>query len=467
MSERDIFAEENNELLRFILENRFFKVWRDPSSQADPHSLWKDANVELFITSACNLKCEYCYLQRHGDGLYPKEYRDKDNILKNMRILFDWFLDEGFAINDLDLFSGEIWHTPFGFEVLDIVIDYIKRGLTFKRVVIPTNCTFLLDNNTMFKMQDYIDEFDSLGTRLMISCSIDGAVLESETRSLKDEDKNPVRDNGFYEKLFAFAKKNNYLFHPMVASANVDKWIENLKWYTQQIRNYHIDAANPIMMLEVRNGDWTDESIQRLLEFYDYEIEQKLKACQNDVKVFSEFLLGKNGDNNGYVNYALPIAENQPGCSVSTHLCIRLGDLAICPCHRTAYDRLLYGKFDITNGRITGITAINPQMAIRVLGGNNKIDHHGCDTCPYNGLCMRGCYGAQYEYAQDAFMPVENVCNMFKTKYNHLIDKYDSMGVIDYWRNMSEYDIYYDYAQRLVREIDKIQTYRKGGKIYG
>lgn len=463
MADQNTFQLENDQLLTFILENRFFKVWRDREGQNGEPSMWRDTNIELFITPTCNLKCEYCYLQRYSDGLYPKEYRDKEQILRNMRTLFEWFLKEGFSAKGLDLFSGEIWHTPFGFEVLDVVLEYARKGVLFEEITIPTNCTFIVDDENMNRMQNYIDDLSALGTRLIISCSIEGAVLEKKTRPFADKKKNSTRDERFYDKLFAFAKKNNYLFHPMVAAANVKDWIENYEWYEQQIADYKIDTPSPIMMLEVRNGDWTDESIADLLKFYDYQLDRQLKECGGSVKALSEFLVGKNSQGRGYLNYALPLANNHPGCSVATHLCVRLGDLAICPCHRTSYDKLLYGKFKVEDGEIVGITCNNPQMAIRVLGGNNKIDHHGCDVCPYNGLCMRGCFGAQYEYAGDAFMPVDSVCKMFKAKINHLIDRYIEIGIIDEWRKSSEYEVFYMYIQRLLGEIDRVQEYRKGG----
>lgn len=462
-TKKSAFQQENDELLNFVLENRFFRVWRDKNAPLDNRSLWRSSNVELFITAACNLKCEYCYLQRYGKELYPADHQNPDTILANMRILFDWFVKERFHINDLDLFSGEIWHTDFGFQVLDIILEYAgNKGLIWNTVTIPTNCTFLLDNSTMYRMQNYIDRFAALGMRLIISCSVEGKILEAQTRPFADNSAEDSRNDDFYEKLFAFAAKNNYLFHPMVAAANVRDWIENLKWYEEMTRQHGISGAHPVMMLEVRNGDWDDDSIAELLKYYDYEIDTRLAACGGDVKAFAETLLGKDSrDTGGYLNYALPLAENQPGCTVSTQFCVRLGDLAICPCHRTAYDKFLYGHFKTEKGEITGIEANNPQMAIRVLGSNNKIAHHGCDVCPYSGFCMRGCFGAQYEYVNEPFMPIPSVCKMFKAKFNHLIDRYEELGVIDEWRNISKYDTQYDYVQRMLREIKNIQDARK------
>lgn len=461
--EKTEFQKENDQLLQFVLENRFFNVWRDKNAPIDKRSLWDGSNVELFITAACNLKCEYCYLQRHGEKLYPAKISSPDTIISNMRALFDWFVEEDFHIKNVDLFSGEIWHTDFGFRILDVILEYAQRGLVWQTVTIPTNCSFVLNDNTLHRMQNYIDRFAEAGMKIIISCSVEGKVLESTSRPMASGEE--VRYDDFYDRVFTFAKKNHYLFHPMVASTNVKQWIDNLKWYEQAMIDYEIQDCHPIMMLEVRNGGWDDESISDLLKYYDYEIDQTFEKCGNDVKRFANVLIGKDSnENHGYMNFALPLAENHPGCTIPTQLCVRLGDLAICPCHRTSYDKFLYGKFDLEDGKISGITAINPQMAIRVLGGNNKIAHHGCDVCPYSGFCMRGCFGAQCEYENEPFMPIPSVCKMFMAKYDHLIDRYEEMGVLDEWRKISQYDTYYGYVQTVLRHIDEIQAARKGGR---
>jgi sulfatase maturation enzyme AslB (radical SAM superfamily) len=100
--------------------------------------------LELFITPTCNQKCEYCYLQRHINDLYPKENNNRETIIKNFKHVLDWCVEEDFNLPNLDLYSGEIWHTSFGLELLDIAFDYIaNKGLRCNKVSIPTNATFL------------------------------------------------------------------------------------------------------------------------------------------------------------------------------------------------------------------------------------------------------------------------------------------------------------------------------------
>ena len=451
------FEQENDELLTYILENRFFKVWRDKESE-----LWNASNLELFITSTCNLKCEYCYLNRFEDKLYPKDSRKPEDILNNLKILFDWFIKEKFYFRNIDLFSGEIWHTDFGFQVFDIIVEALERGVGIGSIMIPTNCSFLIEDKTMHKMQHYINLFATFGTRLIISCSVEGKILEGDTRSFKDEMQNDTRDDYFYDKLFAFCKRNEYVFHPMVAAANVDKWIDNLKWYQEQLQEIDYYDLSKLMMLEVRNDDWDEYSIKHLLKYYEYEIEKHLKLVGNDIKRLADDLIGRGDTSNhdGYSNYSITLADTQAPCTIPTTLTVRVGDLAIPPCHRLAYDKFLYGRFKVENNQIVGITANNPQMAVRILASNNKLTHHKCDACKYKDICIGGCFGSQYENSDDPFMPAETVCDMFKAKYNYLIDKYTELGVFDYWKKIPEYDPYYRIAQEILDVVEVINNER-------
>jgi radical SAM protein with 4Fe4S-binding SPASM domain len=392
----------------------------------------------------------------YADDLYPDKYRGHDRILHNLRILLDWCREQNFQIPKLDLFTGEIWHTKFGCEVLDVIYDEMQAGLRCKELEIPTNCTFCTTDTLMRRMQSYIDRFAQIGARITISCSVEGAVIEKLTRPVKGDESTDLRTDEFYDRLFQFARKNHYLFHPMVASANVKYWPENFLWYREQCDNYDIAAQHPLMMLEVRNADWTEESLRDLCAFYDFQIDYDLShKYNNNVIELANDLFGISGNSeSGYVNYALPFSENYKGCTVPMTMTVRLGDLAIAPCHRTSYNKLLYGKFVVEDDKIVGLQENNVQNAIRILFANGDISDHGCDACSIKAFCMKGCYGSQYETERDMFMPQQNVCWMHKTKILHLLHKYEELGIIDYLRSLPVYHTHYSFAQRFLKAAE-------------
>ncbi len=461
------FQKEEDDLLYSILDTRFFNVWR--SKAEGTRSLKYLSNVELYITSECNLKCEYCYLMKYGDKLYPKEHRTVTKIIKNMSIFLDWMIAQGFSINTLELFSGEIWHTDFGMDVLTLILEKIKVGLHASIVMIPTNCSFALKEETLNRMQAMIDSYKQNGVVLCISCSVEGALLEDISRPMREQ--GILRDSAFYERVFSFAGTNNFYFHPMVAASNIDKWIENLKWFEAMCNKHKVPFPRGVMMLEVRNSDWTDEALAHLIKYYDYQLETLFNKCDGSSEKFSRTLLGGNdvdAENmlSGYVNFTLPFARPQPACSIAELLSVRMGDLTIVPCHRLAYPQFNYGRFRVENDVITGIEALNTQMACKVLLSNQLNSNHGCDACKYNTFCMRGCMGEQYEETKEPFMPDPNVCKMMHAKYDFLMEVYNSYGVIDFIENLPPTDPLYFFANEIlcaIKSVKSADSVQRGG----
>lgn len=72
--------------------------------------------LEFFITPQCNQHCDYCYLVKNGNKLYPKEIRDNKTILNNLKAYLDYLIEVKHitTIPRIDLFSGEIWGWPLG-----------------------------------------------------------------------------------------------------------------------------------------------------------------------------------------------------------------------------------------------------------------------------------------------------------------------------------------------------------------
>lgn len=430
----------------------------------DSGALNQDANLEIFLTAACNQKCDYCYLIKH-EGLYPRECMNYEQIMKNLRILYDWILKNNFRIPKCEFFTGEIWQSQFGLDVLELTLEYIKSGMQVEWWMVASNCSFLFDEIQTCKIQHYIDEFRRYGSPLVFSISVDGAIIEDMRPMNNGSDRTDI----YYERMFLFAKHNNFFFHPMVASNSVGRWIENHQWWEKNMSYWDLNIDN-LMMLEVRNADWTEESMKQYNEFNKYLIDKYIaEKCDGSIERFAKHLMQLRLEDeevsiNGYIPWCFPETDNFIGCTASTDLTVRIGDLAICPCHRTSYNKYLYGKFIVENDKIIDIEANNPQMACKVLMSNFNLASFGCDTCTFNNYCLKGCYGAQYEYQGDPFIPVPNVCEFFKSKYGFLCAYYEKLGVVDYLRTVTPMEKEYPRIRKWLNFFDAWK--KKEGKNY-
>jgi len=435
------YQDENNELLEGVLSN-FYNYWRRENHIDENNAFDKNfPMLEFFVTPVCNQACEYCYVIKHGNELYPKDIRNKDTILKNLDIYLNFCLENNFTIPRLDLFSGEIWGMEFGTQVLSMILDYMKKGLIIKSMMIPSNCSFIVEEKSKAAMQYFLDRFEEFHCRFIISASIDGKFVEETARPFKGAGNTArLKDDDYYKNIFEFCFRNNLGFHPMIAASDVDKWIENYDWWHEQIKKYadNYDGKewfNRIMFLEVRNDEWGDEAIINYLKFLKHAIDKDYNTFWKDdpIKFFHLVLCGSklikyNGKhsvhredvlNTHYSIYSVNTSGPQLGCSVPHSLCVRLGDLTIMPCHRTGYDKFNYGKYNVEDGKITGVTANNPYLANRIFTQTQK-GSFKCDSCP-NHFCIKGCYGAQFESTGDLFYPCKSVCELFTAKFLFLI----------------------------------------------
>lgn len=430
------FKQENDDILKFILNDKFFSHFNEKDL---PLQEARGLQIEFYITSVCNQKCEYCYLTKHGDELYPKEIRNIDQILHNEELVLQWLLDNNFVLHDLDLFSGEIWGMSFGNRVMSIILKYLKKGLKIKNIMIPSNCSFLLDDKSTAYVQGFIDEYFKYGTHLRFSASVDGQVIETKTRPLKNDSKKENKNtNEFYEKLFNFCLKNSYGYHPMVSYEGIEYWTENYDWWMKYFEKYRLTLDDCIMFLEVRNDGWTEEKIKHFLKFMNHAFDYIFyKICDGDVDTIIKndiFHVDSRPRNYNVVN--LNLSGKKPACTIGRSLTIRLGDLAICPCHRLSYKQFLYGNFVVKNDKIVDIEAKNIQMANKIFYVNTT-NQHKCDCCKYNKICMKGCFGAQFECTKDPFLPCDSVCNLIQAKINFLITKYIDTGILKRLKEIS------------------------------
>ena len=434
------FQEEQDKLLNTLLEKLFFKHWKvsyDHNGAVDQTY----PSIELFVTPSCNQKCEYCYLHKY-EALYPREVNNRETILKNCRILFDWIMENGYIhLPGMDLFSGEIYHTQLAWDIFDLILEYMDKGWKLQKLTIPTNGSFMLKQETTDKAQYYIDEFRKRNCQLAFSFSIDGYVVDKQARPLRSDKEEGLRDKDFYDRVMKFAIKNQLCFHPMLAASDVNKWKENLDWWYDTMKKCQMNYRERVGILEVRNANWTEQNLKDYCGLLTYAVDRQIKEeFDNNPDRFIYSIFGVSSPISGGINTMFMDECSQYGCTIPHQLTIRLGDLAIAPCHRTAYPELLYGKFNVEDGKITGIEAKNVYTAMKVLTADMRTTLIGCDTCDFKTFCMHQCYGNSKEEAGDPFIRVENVCELLKVGIYHKIKLYNDRGYYDRLKELAVKD---------------------------
>lgn len=442
-----------------LVENILFKnivqSWLfDDINFSEARKMNKSA-VEFIITPDCTKKCSYCYLQKHKEELYPSYIVDNYMIIYNMKKILNYLKINRKVIPMLDLFSGEIWGDQFGYEVLNTLLEFSKDYKFTNYIAIATNMDFLFTENGEKWMRYFISEFSKIGVKMNISASVDGAYLENSFRPQdKKYDIKIDYNNEYYDKIFAFQSEYGFGFHPMVSAKSCKYWCENFDWYVSMINKYYKNY-HELMLLEVRDDNWEKEDIEYYKKFIKHVINYKFNTLFNgDKYAFAQYLTKirsykKIGNNNiGIYSY-----NNRLNCTVSNTLFIRLGDLAVVPCHRTAYNELIYGYLDI-NGREMTAKSNNLELMLRILSDIPNNDYEKCKDCAYKQLCMKGCLGSQYETNKKIFQPCESVCEMLKTKIDILVETYDELGIYEILKNFPETNYYY----RIIENFKKQKT---------
>jgi radical SAM protein with 4Fe4S-binding SPASM domain len=73
-------------------------------------------------------------------------------------------------------------------------------------------------------------------------------------------------------------------------------------------------------------------------------------------------------------------------------LCVRVGDLAIVPCHQVSYDKFLFGQYIVKNHKIIDTKAKNISF-MSAWYKTNRTTKPKCDLCPLSPICLKGCFG--------------------------------------------------------------------------
>lgn len=420
------YQEENNRMLESFFKRTFFRSWSRRPRIADNFD-----RLEIQVTADCNLACTYCYMHRHGRELYPVTIRDEKEILAHLKALLRWLADCSYSPRGIDLFSGELFAQEIGFKVLETMLGHyakIQSELRPQNIVVPTNFTFLLDNELTNRIEKRIADFASLGICLILSASVDGKYEESNRPEcdgawLVNVTRLP-RDDNYYERLFEFNARHGFGFHPMIYSRGIERWKDNFLWFQDGFKRYGIPPES-LYLLEVRNEEWSAKQTAEFADFIAFLVDWVWEYVGHDFGKLKEFIFVKHGFN--ILNVFSTIGRGL-GCSLQSMVYVRLGDLAIVPCHRTMYPGMEAGKFVLQDDRIVDIEANNVEFLI------GEVTFQGvagpmCEVCLIKSMCSKGCLGSQFEATGDFLSPIPTVCLLEHAKLLGLMRGYKRIGV--------------------------------------
>ena len=430
------FQDENNSLIESFLQRTFYKGFKDPQNEKYVNF----RSMEIILNYKCNLGCKYCYVNRFGDEIYPPEAQEDKGVLENLKILLEWIKENKFDPR-IEVFSGEVFVQDMGFKALHMILDMLQGNKG--PIIIPTNFTFLLNDTLTKQVEELMVKSRKQEMPIVLSASFDGkhceanrpfkGMIESHSATpggiwtWEYNGKQDPRDDEYYDRCFAFAKKWRCGFHPMVYSDSIEHWKDNFLWFQRKYEQFDMEWHN-LYLLEVRNVEWSIEQIRDYCEFLEFLIKWAYEKCNEDFDMFRNFLFKGKGFN--ILHSALSTTGRGMGCSIQSTMTIRAGDLAIIPCHRTGYPHLLYGKFCVENDKIVGIKAHNPELWIAITSlTTRKLPY--CETCVISSLCPSGCLGSQLEVTGDLFTPIPTVCRLYHAKMKTLIDVFKELNIYD------------------------------------
>lgn len=428
--------QEDDAIIKNFLQRTFFDAWKPENKGKDKYGNYQ--TLEIQVNAACDLKCKYCYFAKYKNDLYPPKIAKHSLTLKNLDILLNWLKKNKYT-PDIELFSGELFMQEIGFQVTERVIDWqLEQGID-SSIVIPTNFTFLFDDEKTKRVEKLIEKFN----KLSLSISVDGKFCDANRPFSNGK---LFRDDAYYEKMFKFAKKYNLAFHPMIYSEEIENWKDNWLWYQENMKKHDI-PFDSIYLLEVRNAEWNKEQLKEFYKFMRFLVNWTWNHVKDKVapEKFPNFVFD-------YKLFNLFSMFTQLGrglgCSMQSTVHVRLGDLTTSVCHRAAYKAHNIWRFVTENDEIVDVEALNHNLAI----ASNSMDFRSspyCNYCLIREMCNGQCLGAMIETNNDPFVPIPTVCALEHAKVAGILDELKELGLFHHFydwawpkqKTMKMYDI--------------------------
>lgn len=441
----ELMKKENDQIVKNFLDRTFFAAWKPENKRKEKYHNY--GRLEVQINAACDLKCKYCYYAKYKKDLYPADISKHSLVLKNLDMLLTW-LKENELYPQLEIFSGEPFFQNIGFQVLEKLIDWQDKNECRAPIVVPTNYSFIFDEDKIERLEKL---FDKSKERIFLSCSVDGKYCD-ENRPFVD---GKIRDDKYYDRMFKFSKKHSFGFHPMIYSEKIENWKDNWLWFQENFKKYDINF-DQIYLLEVRNAEWNTKQIREYYKFLRFLMRWTWEHVEGRVapSMFPQFVF--DGKLFNTFNIFSTISRGL-GCSMQSAMQLRLGDLTTSVCHRASYKAHNLWRFTEDGEKITGIEALNYNLAIAAAAFDVK-NSPFCNYCSIRDLCTGQCLGSMYETNGDPFMPIPTVCALEHAKVAAILDELKELNLWHHFYNWAQskqpsMKLYYKYMRGNVNEV--------------
>lgn len=418
------YQKEQNELFQYFLERSFFKTWKADVSHKDDLPNYRQ--LELMVNHRCELKCKYCYMDKYHKSYFPKGSQSTATILKNTDLLIDWLADNEYK-PQIEIFAGDSVGDPTCRKIIHKLQDAALQGRPVTReIVLPTNMGWIQDEHKVKDVEELLRKAEFSGVPMFISMSVDGKYME-ENRPFKSK-KRGWTDEA-YDDMFKFlVRYPSSGVHPMVYSHNIEKAKDNFLWWHDNYEKYGLDWTR-MYFLEIRNPEWTLAQTKEYAEFIKFMVRWSYDKVERDKEKLAFFLLRRHGFN----ILGTPFTHTGRGmpCSIQACTTLRLGDLTVIPCHRTAYKHMETASMVVEDGKITGFNTKNVELWFGIQSLSSEVYPY-CETCSIKSMCKGGCLGAQYEATGNLFAPIPSVCRLFHAKIVALIEVLVELEAFEY-----------------------------------
>ncbi|MGF6375095.1 sulfatase maturation enzyme AslB (radical SAM superfamily) [Clostridiales Family XIII bacterium PM5-7] len=438
------FINDEKKLMESYIDSELLPLPIDKNSMHISKNM-----LELIVRPECNQKCEYCYIYKYGTELYPTR-SNKEETLKNIDMILDYvYMTRKNFFYQIEIFAGDLFYDDIYFDMLDIFEKYFgvlkkRYGYLFSRrvaMVTPCNMSFVVESpEKADRFIEYHNRFlKDYNVKLAFSWSTDG-IYSTDIREKAELNEE------YFDTIFEFCKSIESGYHPMISAYGIDNLKDNYDWWLSKLEQFDLSKGHDFQppMLEVRNGDeWTDEAIDKYLDFLSYAMEKRFELCNYSVDALAQHFFDYDSDAelkrmNNYdfliVDVKNPDSQRTEAisCSMQHTIHFNCTNLSLSVCHRTTYPEFTgaYFKTDETNSRIVDIEPHNVSGYI-TLRCMDISKGPMCVDCEIQNNCLHGCIGAQYEYSGEIMLPIPSVCNLFKKKVKHLVKLYNEYGLID------------------------------------